>query len=846
MLMPERESILNRRVAPLKNLKDECMRTTCVQWAKHVLLTVIALAGATGARVDGTVAAQSTNPLALPLLSFEHVQYVGGFRLPSGMNNGDSFSFGGRQIAFNPENNSLFVGSKDGRVAEVTIPGIVRSSNPDALQMATFRQGFFDPTEGRLAQVGTEGVSLDSLMVHGGRLYGTAFVYYDATNAQRVSHFSRSLTLNQSSFQGWSAVWQPDKTGYVSGVMAALPGEWQSVLGGAAITGQCCIPIVTRTSWGPSAFSFNPSRIGESVVPASPLLYYTKEHPTLGSWDASSPVYGATMSMGGLVVVPGTRTALYFGANGTGENCYGNGTGDPALHKTVGGDGALYCYDPTDTSKGSHAYPYRYQIWAYDLADFAAVKAGTKQPWDVKPYGVWPFDLPTQSSKVRLGGVGYDQATGKLYLSQLYADQDGYSYRPVIHQLQITLHEPVAASRKALTVSLNADRTAPLASGTTVRFNATPDGGTNPVQFKWLTFDGKTWTARTGWSTSSDFVYTPASAMPDFKVAVWARSAQSIAETGEATASLDLPVTSPESRVASVSLAHDKRPPQPPGTSITWSAITSGGASPQFKWFVHDGTAWTMVRDWSPSSTYVWTPSASAPNYRVSVWARSGGSTEVYEALTEAYFAIEAPTSPRPRVSTVSLRPNVASPQPPNTTITWTATTAGGAAPQFKWHVFSNGTWTMVRDWSASNSFAWTPTTSGSDYRVSVWARSAGSSEYYEAITEEYFTIAVPSAAPSRVSSVVLTSDKIAPQRENTTITFTARATGGVGPLQYRFFVIEGGQTTSHPWTTSNTFTWVPTAARPYYRISVWVKSAGNPADIYEALTEVYFPIERR
>ncbi|HEX4914661.1 MAG TPA: hypothetical protein VFV51_11915, partial [Vicinamibacterales bacterium] len=119
-------------------------------------MTVIALAGATGARVDGTVAAQSTNPLALPLLSFEHVQYVGGFRLPSGMNNGDSFSFGGRQIAFNPENNSLFVGSKDGRVAEVTIPGIVRSSNPDALQMATFRQGFFDPTEGRLAQVGTE------------------------------------------------------------------------------------------------------------------------------------------------------------------------------------------------------------------------------------------------------------------------------------------------------------------------------------------------------------------------------------------------------------------------------------------------------------------------------------------------------------------------------------------------------------------------------------------------------------------------------------------------------------------------------------------------------------------
>jgi hypothetical protein len=807
---------------------------------------VIALAGATGAHVDLTVSAQSADPGSLPLLSFEHLQYVGGFRLPAGMNNGDSFSFGGKQVAFNPENNSLFIGSKDGRIAEVTIPGIVRSTNPDALQMATFRQGFFDPTEGRLAQVGTEGVSLDSLMVLGGRLYGTAFVYYDAQNAQRVSHFSRSLTLNQSSFKGWSAVWQPDKSGYVSGVMAPVPGEWQAALGGSAITGQCCIPIVTRTSWGPAAFSFNPSRIGESVVAASPLLYYTKDHPTLGSWDAASPVYGATMSMGGLVLVPGTRTALYFGAIGTGENCYGNGTADRTRHKTVGADGAMYCYDPTDTSKGSHAYPYRYQVWAYDLAEFAAVKAGTKQPWDLKPYGVWPFDLPTQASNVRLGGVGYDQATGRLYLSQLYADQDGYSYRPIIHQLQVTLHEPVASAPKALTVSLNADRTAPLAPGTTVRLSATADGGADPVQYKWLTFDGKSWTTRTNWSTSHEFVYTPAAAMPDFKVAVWARGGQSFADTAEATASLDLPVTSSNSRVASVSLTPNRPSPQAPGTTITWSATVSGGSSPEYKWFVHDGSAWTMVRDWTPSSTFVWTPAVSAPNYRVSVWARSSGSTEVYEALTEAYFAVEAPAAARPRVSAVSLRSNVASPQPPNTSITWTATATGGVAHQFKWFVFSNGTWTVVRDWSPSNSFAWTPSQAGADYRVSVWARSGGSSEYYEALTEQYFTIAAPVGTPSRVSSVVLTSDKVAPQPENTTVTFTARATGGVGPLQYRFFVIESGKIASHPWTTSNTFTWTPTVARPYYRISVWVKSAGNPADIYEALTEVYFPIDRR
>ena len=78
----------------------------------------------------------------------------------------------------------------------------------------------------------------------------------------------------------------------------------------------------------------------------------------------------------------------------------------------------LYCYDPTNAAKGTHGYPYRYQIWAYDLADFAAVKAGAKQPWDVVPYGVWPFELPTPEQTVRIGGVAYDAQRQLLYVSQ--------------------------------------------------------------------------------------------------------------------------------------------------------------------------------------------------------------------------------------------------------------------------------------------------------------------------------------------------------------------------------------------------------------------------------------------
>jgi len=104
---------------------------------------------------------------------------------------------------------------------------------------------------------------------------------------------------------------------------------------------------------------------------------------------------------------------------------------------SYGTDGAMWCYDPTNSDKGQHGYPYRYQAWAYDLNDFAAVKAGTKQPWEVVPYAVWPLDFPTPEATVRLGGVAYDAQRQLLYISQTGADPDGYAYRPVIHVFRV-------------------------------------------------------------------------------------------------------------------------------------------------------------------------------------------------------------------------------------------------------------------------------------------------------------------------------------------------------------------------------------------------------------------------
>jgi hypothetical protein len=722
---------------------------------------LVAAAAMTTAQPGATLTAQTANPSTQKRLEFTDLSYVGGFRLPAAPANGDSFSIGGKQLTYNPANNSLFVGSRAGRIAEVSIPSPVQTTNPEAMTHATYLQGFFDPTEGRLGEVASGGVNLDSLLVYNNRLYGTASIFYDAVNAQRVSHYSRSLDLDEPSFSGWSSVWQAEKTGFVSGSMSVIPTEWRDALGGPAATGQCCLPIVGRTSWGPSAFAFNPSHIaGAAAAPAMPLLYYTGEHPTLGIWNASSEVYGSTTFMGGMAIIAGTRTALYFGRNGLGENCYGTGTSDQSLHGLTLSTGEHFCYDPTSTDKGPHAYPYRYQIWAYDLNDFAAVKAGSKQPWDVTPYGVWPLELPTLEPTMRLGGVGYDAANQLLYLSQLFADKDNREYRPVIHVLHLnaaptslsgggtpsgdTQNPPPGGGTSTVVsaISLAVDRSSPQVAGTAVTFSVSAVGGTVAHEYKWLVDAGSGFVPVTGWSAADAFTWTPATPNAQYRVAAWARSTGSTRDEPEAAVSTPFTIIAPPPEaVQSVTLAANKVAPQIAGTPITFTAIAQGGSNPvQYKWLLYNGSpTLAPLTGWTTNNTFTWTPAAANSFYAVRVLARANGfTTDEAQAEAQMPFAIAAP----PPLSKVTLTTNKPAPQAPGTTIIATATVTGGATPHtFKWLIHDGISWKQVTDWTTSNTYAWTPTKVNPGHFIGVWVRSAGNTND---VAEKTMSLAFP------------------------------------------------------------------------------------------------------
>ncbi len=311
------------------------------------------------------------------------------------------------------------------------------------LPRAAVLQAFVEPTEGKLINATIAGTptKIRGLLVWNNRLYGTLNSYYDGTNSQTVSHFSRPVNLSmKGDVRGPYAVSAPNvlapngpdaglKTHVYAGWLALIPQAWRALFQGSALTGNCCGPLVTFQSSGPDAFAWDPNQLQNNQLLVT-QFYYPPSHPIAG-WASTNPVWNGTTRIAGLAFLENTRTVLYIGTHGTGPFCYGVGGAAPPANLAPGQN---WCNDPADASQGTHGAPYQYQIWAYDANDLQQVMAGKRAPYSVVPYAVWNFDLPFENPDRTLNGVAYDPATGRLFIEQYRGDTD----LPVIHVFQVS------------------------------------------------------------------------------------------------------------------------------------------------------------------------------------------------------------------------------------------------------------------------------------------------------------------------------------------------------------------------------------------------------------------------
>ena len=377
-----------------------------------------------------------------------------------------------------------------------------------------------------------------------------------------------------------------------------------------------------------------------------------------------------------------------------------------------------------------------------------------------------------------------------------------------------------------VSVSLAVDRTSAVQAGSPMTWTASASGASAPYEYQfWMSGGGMGWKIVQAYSAASAFSWTPSTA-GTYYVEVRARSAGSdmpydaVADSAAMTVTAAAPITI-------VSFTANTAMPVAAGSWVTWTAVASGGATPlQYKFYALDPvTGWALLADYGSSNTVVWNP-LHPGTHALQVWVRRPGSTASYDVVGETGSLTVTAAAP----VITALTANAQRPVAPGTPVTWTATAGGPSAAleyQFWLYRISTGTFTLGRAYSAASTWTWTPTTADT-YLVQAWARVPGSGNAYDTwISSDYVTV-----ASGAVAGVSLSVNQVLPVAPGTPLTWTAAATGGTAPLEFKFYRYDATGDTwmlVQDWSASRTYTWTPTVATAGVgALQVWVRSSGS------------------
>ncbi len=377
------------------------------------ILTLIISGFLSAPLLTNSLCASASELAALPLLNQTSIRYRGSFTAPVEDGNGHPLTWGGYAISYDPIQQGLFIGCHDHQqhLGEITIPAI---TNPP--QMASILQNCADVTEGRLPLIDDYLPRLGGTLSYNGRLIISGYGYYDADYSQTRSHFSSTPILSQTGDIAGPYQVGTGMAGMVAGYMTTIPEEWRQAFNGPALTGQCCISIISRSSAGPAVSVFNPDQVGSiTPVPSTTVLAYPIDHP-LAPPESQNYLFNLSTQIMGVAFPPGTRSVLFFGRHGTGPYCYDTGA---------------VCGDPADPYKGPHAYP-------------ISTRSGPTMPMISLPSRMAPDNhgkssrMPsgnyrewTNTGSASIMGATYDPASGRLFFTEMYEDT------PTIHVYQI-------------------------------------------------------------------------------------------------------------------------------------------------------------------------------------------------------------------------------------------------------------------------------------------------------------------------------------------------------------------------------------------------------------------------
>ena len=371
-----------------------------------------------------------------------------------------------------------------------------------------------------------------------------------------------------------------------------------------------------------------------------------------------------------------------------------------------------------------------------------------------------------------------------------------------------------------LLLSANVDFPTPADNVVTWTATATA-AATTPHEYLFQAMDVSTgnWTVIRGYAPNTQVQWQPG-ADGTYVVQAWARAIGSTAPYDSLATSAQLTVG--PAAISAPALYVDTTFPAQTGTSITWTARPMGGTSGPLQyqfWLYSSTTGWQKAQPYGPSQSFTWTPTwGDEGTHHLQVWVRSSGSTAAFEAWRSSGAFTVDPANLHLTTSTLF-------PAPPGDPVQWTAEVLD-PNPEYEFSVYSTATgqWTVAQAYSPTPTFAWVPPTTGT-YAVEARGREIGSPTERLAQTD----LLEISVGGAQLASVV--SDVALPVAAGTTVTWTAVAGGGGGPLEYQFWRDDGsGWTLVQDYSPSNTYSWATTTFDAgAHDLYVLVRGTGSP-----------------
>jgi hypothetical protein len=260
---------------------------------------------------------------------------------------------------------------------------------------------------------------------------------------------------------------------------------------------------------------------------------------------------------------------------------------------------------------GSSGYQYRFLL-------FDGTAWTTMQDYGVGSSWTLPDTTPSGSYTIAV-----DVRTSSA------VDRDAVAYLA----FQIGTTPPAAP---ATGVNISPSLPSPQLPGTEVVFTASGIGSTG-YQYRFLLYNGTSWTTVQDYGVGDTWTLPDTTPAGDYTIAVDVRTSTSVDRDAVAYLTYRLSAIAPATGVI---ITPDLESPQPAGTGVVFTAAGIGALEYQYRFWLYDGVAWTLMQDYGLGDTWTMPVDMPAGDYTIAVDVRS--SPDVYrDAVSYLPYTLE-------------------------------------------------------------------------------------------------------------------------------------------------------------------------------------------------------------